>query len=244
MRTQTSPSPWPWLVLVSRLDLFILIQALFALVFWMAGSTNAWGNSADWWPIIVTLTNGLSIALMVRLLQREGKRYKDLFGIHKENILRDGLTVLGLFLIGGPLSYFPNPMLAKALWGDTQVVLPMLVRQLPLWAAYASVALFPVTQGMAELATYFGFCMPHLESQGLRPWLAVTLPALALGLQHIAVPLLFDSRFILWRGLMFLPFAFFVGIVLHWRPRLLPYLAIIHVLMDLSFAVMLLNSVC
>lgn len=242
MRTQTSP--WPWLVLISRLALFILFQALFALGFQLAGYADAWGNSADWWPIIVTLTNGLSIALTVRLLQREGKRYKDLFGIHKENILRDGLTVLGLFLIGGPLSYFPNPMLAKALWGDTQVVLPLLVRPLPLWAAYASVFLFPVTQGLAELATYFGYTMPRLESQGLRPWLAVTLPALVLSLQHIAVPLLFDLRFILWRGLMFLPFAFFVGVVLHWRPRLLPYFAIIHVLMDLSFAVLLLNAVC
>ena len=114
-----------------------------------------------------------------------------------------------------------------------------LVRSLPLWAAYASLVLFPLTQGMAELASYFAYSMPRLESRGMRPWLAITLPALALSLQHIAVPLLFDARFLLWRGLMFLPFAFFVGIVLHWRPRLLPYMAIVHVLMDLSFAAML-----
>ena len=242
MRTQTSP--WPWLVLFSRLALFILFQALFALGFRLAGYTDAWDHSAHWWPLIVTVTNVLSIALMARLLHQEGQRYRDLFRLNNGNILRDALTVLGLFLIGGPLSYFPNPILAKAFWGDAQVVLPMLVRPLPLWAAYASVVLFPLTQGLAELATYFGYTMPRLESQGLRPWLAVTLPALVLSLQHIAVPLLFDLRFILWRGLMFLPFAFFVGVVLHWRPRLLPYFAIIHVLMDLSFAVMLINVVC
>jgi len=40
---------------------------------------------------------------------------------------------------------------------------------------------------------------------------------------------------------MFIPFAFLVGIVLDWRPRLLPYLAIIHVLMDTFFATMLLG---
>jgi len=96
-------------------------------------------------------------------------------------------------------------------------------------------------KGFAELPTYFGYVMPRLEAQGLRKWLAITLPSLMLGLQHIGVPLLFDLRFILWRGLMYLPFALFVGIVLHWRPRLLPYMAIVHVLMDLSFAMMLLN---
>ena len=58
----------------------------------------------------------------------------------------------------------------------------------------------------------------------------------------MAVRLLFDLRFILWRGLMFIPFAFFAGIVLHWRPRLLPYMAMVHVLMDLSFAMMLLSA--
>jgi len=40
---------------------------------------------------------------------------------------------------------------------------------------------------------------------------------------------------------MYLPFAVFVGIVLHWRPRLLPYFVVIHVLMDISFALMLLS---
>jgi hypothetical protein len=83
--------------------------------------------------------------------------------------------------------------------------------------------------------------MPRLEAQGLRRWQAVALPALMLGLQHFAVPLVFDLRFIAWRALMFLPFALLLGIVLHWRPRLLPYIAIVHVLMDLSFAMMFLG---
>jgi hypothetical protein len=55
------------------------------------------------------------------------------------------------------------------------------------------------------------------------------------------LPLVFDLRFMAWRSLMFLPFALLVAVVLHWRPRLLPYLAIVHVLMDLSFATMFLS---
>ena len=93
----------------------------------------------------------------------------------------------------------------------------------------------------AEIPTYFGFVMPRFEAQGMRPWVALALPALLLSLQHAAVPLLFDVRYMLWRGLMFLPFAFLVGMVVYWRPRLLPYLALVHALMDMSFAMMLLG---
>ncbi|HHY56203.1 MAG TPA: hypothetical protein GYA08_12285 [Chloroflexi bacterium] len=72
-------------------------------------------------------------------------------------------------------------------------------------------------------------------------WTALSLPALMLAFQHIAIPLLFDWRFIAWRAFMFVPFAFLVGAALMWRPRLMPYLAIVHILLDMSFAVMLLG---
>jgi hypothetical protein len=236
----TKPST-PWLILFSRLVLFVSVQAFFALGFLLTGSTSAWETGANWWPFVVTIANLICVVLLIRCFRSEGRRYWDIFRIRKEIILGDVLIVLGLFLIGGPLGYFPNPLLSKMLFGDPQLVLPMMIRSLPWWAVYASIILFPITQGFAELPTYFGYVMPRLEAQGLRKWLAITLPSLMLGLQHICVPLLFDLRFILWRGLMYLPFAFFVGIVLHWRPRLLPYMAIVHVLMDLSFAMMLLN---
>jgi hypothetical protein len=144
-------------------------------------------------------------------------------------------------VITGPISFLPNILLGKWLFGDPQATLDLLLRPLPFWAAFASIFLFPITQGLAELSTYFSFVMPRFEARGMAPWLTITLPALLLGLQHVAVPWLFDVRYVIWRGLMFIPFAFLVGIVLHWRPRLLPYLAVVHVLMDVYFATMLLN---
>jgi membrane protease YdiL (CAAX protease family) len=232
----------PWLMLFSRIVLFAGIQALLAFAFFLAGSRNAWDASAAWWPLTVTLTNLICVALLVRLFRAEGKSYRGIFRIERKHILGDLLVVFGLFIIAGPVSYFPNPMLSTALFGDPQKVLPFIVRPLPLWVVYASILIFPITQGLAELPTYFGYVMPRFESNGMRPWLAVTLPALMLAFQHIAVPLLFDMRYILWRGLMFIPFAFFAAIVLHWRPRLMPYMVAVHVLMDMSFAAMLLSA--
>ena len=242
MKTTITKPSTPWLILFSRLILFAGLQALLALGFYFAGSSQSWDASANWWLFGVTLANLICIVLLMRAYRAEGKRYWDIFCIRKEKLLGDVLIVLGLLLIGGPLGYFPNPILSKALFGDSQRVLPLLIRPLPFWAVYASIILFPITQGLAELPTYFGYVMPRLETQGIRPWLAVSVPAVMLSLQHIAAPLLLNERFILWRGLMFLPFAFFMGIVLHWRPRLLPYMAIVHVLMDLSFVMMFLNS--
>ena len=239
--TNQPPSRWPWIMLVSRISLFIGIQALFALGFWLAGSSAAWEFSANWWPFVVTIANFICVALLVRLFKQEGKRFWDIFHIQKEHLKSDLLALLGLLIILGPVSYLPNVWLGGLLFGDPQRSLDLMLRPLPLWAVYAGIFLFPVTQGLAELATYFAYVMPKLESQGMPRWLAVSLASLFLAFQHIAVPLLFDTRYIVWRGLMFIPFAFLAGIVLRWRPRLLPYLAIVHALMDMFFATMLLS---
>ena len=157
-----------------------------------------------------------------------------------DNFLRK-LVLLGLIILLGPVSYFPNVLLGGYLLGGSQRALDLLLRPLPVWLVYVSIILFPVTQGLAELPTYFAYVMSKFEAQGMRRWLAVSIPSLMLGFQHVGVPFLFNSRYLIWRGLMFIPFAFLAGIALNWRPRLMPYLVIIHVLMDMAFAVMLLN---
>ena len=81
--------------------------------------------------------------------------------------------------------------------------------------------------------------MPRLEAQTGRTWLAVLVPSLFLAIQHCTLPLLMDGRFITWRLLMYLPFALFVGLLLHWRPQLLPYLVVVHGLMDMAAALMI-----
>lgn len=237
----TNPSRWPWLMLVSRISLFIGIQAIFALGFLLAGSSSAWDNSANWWPFVVTSTNIVCIALLVWLFKREDKRYWDIFRIRKEHIKSDLLALLGITIILGPVAFLPNIWLGSLLFEDPQETLDMLVRPLPLWAAITGMILFPLTQGLAEIPTYFSYTMPRFEEHEMPRWLAVSLPAFFLGIQHCAIPLLFDLRFFSWRILMYIPFAFLVGIVMRWRPRLLPYLAIIHVLMDMAFAAMLLD---
>jgi hypothetical protein len=231
----------PLILLFGRPALFVIVQAVFAVGYSIAGSPDAWDAAAAWWPYTVTVTNFICLAAMIYLFRAEGKSYWQIFKIHREHVLKDVLVLLGLMLIIGPVSYFPNIILQGLLFEDPQITLDLLIRPLPYWAAYLGMILFAVTQGLVELPLYFAYVMPRLDGRrfpNLRP---VILPALVLGIQHAAVPLLFDPRFITWRALMFVPFAFAAGILLHWRPRLLPYMAVIHFLMDLSFAAMLLS---
>ena len=55
-----------------------------------------------------------------------------------------------------------------------------------------------------------------------------------LAAQHCFLPLILDGRFLLWRLGMYLPFALFAGLMLKLRPSLLPYMVIVHGLIDIS----------
>jgi hypothetical protein len=178
---------------------------------------------------------------MIRLYRAEGGSYWQIFRIQRENVLKDLLVMLGIMVIIAPLASYPNILLARALFSDPQITLNLMVRPLPYLAAFSGMILFAVTQGLTEGPLYFAYVMPRLDKRRFPNLIPVILPALVLSLQHIMIPFLLDIRFITWRGLMFVPFAFGIGVAIHWRPRLLPYLAFVHFLMDLSFGAMLLN---
>ncbi|HVN53682.1 MAG TPA: hypothetical protein VMT46_05075 [Anaerolineaceae bacterium] len=232
----------PWLMFFSRITLFLVFQVLFTLGFYLVGSRNAWEAGAAIWPLGVFIVNLIITAILVRLYKAEGKNYWDIYRIRSVDIKKDLLVLLGFLFIAGPAGFFPNILLSTWLFGDPQISLNLIMRPLPLWFVIAfCVVLFPLTQGLAELPTYFCYSMPRIQAQGFPRWMGVALAALMLSLQHLTVPFLLDIRFILWRAFMYLLFALVVGIMLNWRPRLLPYMAIVHILMDVSFGAMFLG---
>jgi hypothetical protein len=179
--------------------------------------------------------------LLICFYRQEGLRFWDIFMIERQFIKTDALFMLGFLLIAGPLGYLPNLFSAHWLFGDPQIALGLLVRPLPVWATVTGLALFPLLQGLVEIPTYMLYARARLEVQGMRPWLAVRLASFCLSAQHIFAPFLPDARFITYRMVMFLPFEFLIALVMRARPRLMPYMAVIHVLMDLSVAVMFLT---
>jgi len=76
--------------------------------------------------------------------------------------------------------------------------------------------------------------MPRLAAQLKNGWLAWAVCAFFLAFQHCFLPFIPDSRFMLWRLGMYLPFALYAGLLLKLRPTLLPYFVITHALIDIS----------
>ena len=231
-RSQASVS-YPWLILISRSVLFLLFQGLIALVLLAAGTPSAWDESARWWTFLPIFANIVSVYLLVRLFRAEGSRYLDAIKFSRATFKTDLLWFLGSSLIGMPIAAAPMNVLGKAMFGDPMVPIDMLFIPLPAWALVVSL-LFPLTIGFAELPTYFGYVMPRLAVHLKNGWAAWLIAAFFLGAQHMFLPLILDGRFMLWRFLMYLPFALFAGLMLKLRPTLLPYYMIVHALVDVS----------
>ena len=223
----------PWLMLISRSVLFILFQALIALILFATGTTiSAWDESARWWTLVVSLANVVSIYLLVRLYKDEGKRFLDIFKFSRATWKKDLLWFILASIIAMPIVAAPNEPLAAAIFGDAMIATNMLFRPIPTWAFVLSF-IFPVTIAFAELPTYFGYAMPRLSKQ-INGWLAWLIASFFLAGQHMFLPLILNGGYMLWRFGMFLPFALFTGLVIKLRPALLPYFVIVHALLDIS----------
>ena len=234
MNTTASTKPLaPWLMLVSRCLLFLLFQGLISLVLFLVRQPNAWDESARWWLFTVILANLVSVFLLVRLFKAEGKRYLDILRFSKATVGKDLLWIFGSSVVGVPVMAAPMNTLAPLIFGDRMTPVNMMFQPLPGWAL-ALGFLFPLTIAFAELPTYFGYVMPRLASQLKNGWIAWLIASFFLAAQHCFLPLLLDGRFLLWRLGMYLPFALFAGLMLKLRPSLLPYMAIVHGLIDIS----------
>ena len=233
----------PWMMLISRSLLFLAFQIIIGLILFDKDLAGFWVESAAWWPIAIILTDVTGLCMLIFLYRQEGKRYWEVFQIKGEHIKKDLLFMLASLVILLPVGFLPNILSAQWLFGDSQVALDLLIRPLPMWAAIFSFIAFPLLQGAVELPTYMLYVMPRLEKQGVRSWMAIALTGFFLSAQHIFAPFMPDLKFITYRFVMFLPFAFLIAIILRRRPRLLPYFAIIHVLMNLSVGVMFLLAV-
>lgn len=224
-------------LLPSRPILFLIFQAVIALIL------NSWEKSEKYWLLSATLTNIVSIWLLLILFRKEGKSFIELFRFNKETLKKDILIFLGLVIIAGPIVFLPGYFLSIVLWSDPNVPTLMMFGPLEKGLVYFLLIAFPATISLAELPTYFGYIMPAITKHNNVKWLAVILPVLFLSIQHATLPFIQDLNFIIYRSLVFLPFALLIGVSLFIRPRLFIYFVILHGLMDFSAVIMFLLEI-
>lgn len=222
-----------------RLVLFLVWQLIVAGVLAATGEPDPLRASAGYWPLTVTLANLVTLGTLRWLTRREGLTWPAFLGVdfRREHRRSDLLALLGLLLVAGPIAMLPNFGLAVALYGDWLAPMAQFIQPMHAGLALACIVLFPVTQGLAELPTYFGYAMPRLAARWSSSLWAMVVAAFWLGAQHMTVPFIADWRFVVWRLGMFVPFALLLGVTIRWRPRMLPYLMVVHALIDIQPAV-------
>ena len=115
---------------------------------------------------------------------------------------RDLPLLVGVVLLMGPAALIPNLVLANALFSHSGDALALLVQPIPMWAAVIGLVAFPVTMAVAELPTYYGLILPRLQETWSNRWIALCVVVAWHATQHVALPLIFDVRFIAWRFFM------------------------------------------
>lgn len=236
-RTVKSSNKITFLLLASRLILFFIFQILVAIVL------NSWEVSQKYWLLTATLTNIVSIILLIILLKQEGKDYFRIFSFNRTTMRKDIFVFIGLAILSLPIVFFPAYFISIALWGDPNIPTAMMFAAIEKWLVYILLFAFPLSIAFAELATYFVYIMPKLKKQLHTKWLTVLLPIIFLSLQHCTMPFIIDLNFTVYRGLMFLPFSILVGLSIYYRPSLFPYFAVLHGLLDFGTAFMFLLEI-
>lgn len=177
-----------------RIILFIFIGLLLMLV-----TNNSLIELSQWWSIIISIANIITIIVLLKLAHRENITYSKLINWNKntikfKNIL---LMVFAIFIIGmlgmflaGSLVYFEFPYLAE-----------IMIMPIPLWLAVINAFILPLTTTTAEDGLYLGYSINRISNK----WLAILLPAFFYAFQHSFIPLLFDYKYIIYRFLSFLP---------------------------------------
>jgi hypothetical protein len=228
------------LALAMRLVLFAVFQVLIAILLSATGEANPWSASAAWWPYSASATCIVTFVFLRWRARVEAFSMASFYRPVRPGVGKDLLLTLAVTLVGGALAVAGTIALVPVFFADPQTATGLLFQPLPMWAAVLAVVIFPITVALTELPLYFGYAQPRVAELTRSAWAAVLVPAAALSLQHATLPLIFDTSFLAWRALMFLGFALVLSWALWKRPRLLPYLIVVHFMLDTQAAVSIL----
>ncbi|MCC6811910.1 MAG: hypothetical protein IT381_31085 [Deltaproteobacteria bacterium] len=228
-----SGDPFTWWLLVSRTVLFALLHVSSFLVLQALGTKDAFDTASAWWLAYAAFVNIVTLASLTRAREDLASLWRFTAGTWR----RDLGWLGGLLVVAGPIAWLPNRLMATAMWGNPDAGNALMFKPLPTAGLVAIALVFPLTQALAEIPLYFGHVAVRL-ARHVPSALATTIAALFLSVQHAALPLLTDGRFMAWRATMFLPFALLVGFLIRRRPTLMPYIVVVHGLMDLQLPIL------
>lgn len=182
------------------------------------------------WSVVASAVNVLTLFLLFAFLKKNGGTYAALINYEKgkasfKQIV--GMALLILFVgIGGMF------LAGFICYGIIPYAAPMLIAPIPFWLAVVNLFVLPITTALAEDGVYLGVGVNCFKNK----YAAIFIPAFFFALQHSFIPLLPDSRYMIYRFISFLPLT--IVLCRHYRKYSNPLPIVIgHIIIDMATAV-------
>ena len=154
---------------------------------------------SNWWSIVASIVNVITILLLIFASKKIGSNYRDLINYQKgKTTIAQIVKMTGVILaVGMSGMYFAG----YVCYGVIPYAAPMMIAPIPLWMAIINIVVLPLSTVFAEDGLYLGCGVNQIKNK----YAAVIIPALFFALQHSFIPTLFDIKYVIYRFLSFLP---------------------------------------
>ena len=219
-----------------NLKYLLPIRCIMFIIIFVVGSyitKKSLNDITNWWSIVATIVNVITILILIFVAKRIGSSYKELINYEKgktkiKEVIIITLIVLIFVSVGmnvaGLICYKVIPYMA-----------PMMAAPVPLILAIINFILLPLTVAFAEDGLYLGCGVNSFKNKCL----AILVPAFFYALQHSFIPVLFDFKFIIYRFLCFLPLTIIFCIYYHKKKNPVPIM-IGHAIVEIASVVLIL----
>jgi len=219
-----------------NLKYLLPIRSIMFIIIFIVGSyitKKSLNDITNWWSIVATIVNVITILILLFIAKRIGCSYKELINYEKgktkiKEVIIITLIVLVFASVGmnvaGLICYKVIPYMA-----------PMMAAPVPLILAIINFILLPLTVAFAEDGLYLGCGVNSFKNK----YLAILVPAFFYALQHSFIPVLFDFKFIIYRFLCFLPLTIIFCIYYYKKKNPVPIM-IGHAIVEIASVVLIL----
>lgn len=175
---------------------------VFVLVF-VIGAALTGKNVKDinnWWSLVATAVNIVTILLVVLVAKKSGKTYREQLNLKKGmNTPKKTIILVTLFCAVGMSGMYAAGLIC---YGSVMPKASLdVVAPIPLALAIINLIALPATVAFAEDGLYLGLGVNSFKNK----YAAIIIPAFFYALQHCFIPTMFDAKYMLYRFLSFLP---------------------------------------
>lgn len=220
------------------MPILLPVRSVFFFLVFIFGSLvigKGLSDISNWWSVVATVINILTIIMLILVAKKDGKSYAELINYEKgkTKISQIVLVSIVVLVVGSSGMYLAGFIC----YGVIPYNAPMMIGPIPKILAIANMILLPVTTAFAEDGLYLGYGVNKIENK----YAAIFVPAFFFALQHSFIPTLFDVKFIVYRFLSFLPLTIILSWYYHKNRNPLPIM-IGHALIDVATVSMILAT--